>query len=213
MTSKSAAPMPKKEPISPNDIIALGKLSLLFGRTMRGTFHEDGKRPESDTDHTVMLGLVASGIAQQHYQHLDLGLIAQFALVHDLVEAYAQDTRTLKIDAAGKADKAKRERAALKRIEEEFSDSFPLIPELINRYEERVEPEARFVKAVDKIIPKITHILNRGATLRDQNIQKHEAEATYKQQGKDMLEYAADFPELLELREKMIQRMMQGLQP
>jgi len=195
-----------------DDIIQLAQLALLFGRTPRATFHEDGKRIESDTDHTVMLSLVACGLAQKYYPKLDIGLVAQFAMVHDLVEAYAGDTLTLKIDAAGKRGKERREQAALKRIEAEFSQSFPLIPALLKRYEERKEPEARFVKAVDKIIPKTTHILNKGATLRAQKIKKHEAEATYKQQGKDMLAYAGEFKEILTIREELVLRMLQSVE-
>lgn len=195
-----------------NDIIKLAQLALLFGRTPRATFHEDGKRIESDTDHTVMLSLIACGLAQKYYPKLDIGLVAQFAMVHDLVEAYAGDTPTLKINTAGKLNKEQREREALERIGVEFSISFPLIPELLKRYEERKEPEARFVKAVDKIIPKTTHILNKGATLRAQKIKKKEAEITYKQQGKDMLEYAGEFTEILAIREELILRMLQSVE-
>lgn len=194
-----------------DEIINLTRLTLLFGRTPRATFHEDGKRVETDTDHTVMLSLIATGLAQKYYPQLDLGLIAQFAMVHDLVEAYAGDTPTLKITKSGKLNKQQREEAAMKRLEDEFSDSFPIITELLSRYEAHVEPEARFVKAVDKIIPKATHILNKGATLRAQGIKEHEARDTYKQQGEDMLTYAKDFPEIFQLRDELIERMFKAL--
>jgi putative hydrolases of HD superfamily len=192
-------------------LIKLVQLSLLFGRTNRATFHEDGKRPESDTDHTVMLGLVACGLAEKYYPQLDRGLVAQFALVHDLVEAYAGDTPTLKIDEEGRNDKAARELAALQRIQKEFNEGFPLLPELLTRYEERREPEARFVKAVDKIIPKATHILNSGATLRAQKLTRKDIEKTYDEQRAAMLEYAGDFPEILALRDEMVARMLQAV--
>lgn len=191
-----------------DEVIKLAQLSLLFGRTPRATFHEDGKRVETDTDHTVMLSLVACGLAEKYYPQLDLGLVAQFAMVHDLVEAYAGDTPTLKISAEQKADKAAREQAALERIEQEFSDSFPLIPELLTRYEARQEPEARFVKAVDKILPKATHILNKCAAMRSLHITKSEAIETYRQQHEELLAYAGDFPEILELRQALVTRMM-----
>lgn len=194
-----------------DEVIKLAKLSLLFGRTTRATFHEDGQRMESDTDHTVMLSLVACSLAERYYPQLDLGLIAQFALVHDLVEAYAGDTPTLKITEEQKHHKAQREQAALLRIEQEFGESFPLIPELIKRYEARHEIEARFVKAVDKIVPKTTHILNMGATLRAQHLTKRDVEHTYRQQGEDLMKYASDFPEILRLREELAARMIQAI--
>lgn len=196
---------------SSDDIVRLAQLSLSFGKIPRATLHEDGKRPESDTDHTVMLSLVASGLAEAYYPHLDLGLIAQFSLVHDLVEVYAGDTPTLKITAEQKQDKKVREHAAMERIEQEFAESFPFVPRMISRYETQTEPEARFVRAVDKIIPKATHILNHGATLRSQTISKADARKTYAQQGEDMKTYASDFPEILELREELIERMLRTI--
>jgi len=94
-----------QERISPEpaDVVRLGQLALAFGRVNRITRHEDGTTPESDTDHTVMLGLIACALAERWYPHLDRGLVAQYALVHDLVEVYAGDTPTLAIDAAGAA--------------------------------------------------------------------------------------------------------------
>jgi hypothetical protein len=43
-------------------IIELGNLSLNFSKTNRITLHQDGLRPESDTDHTFMLNLLACSL-------------------------------------------------------------------------------------------------------------------------------------------------------
>lgn len=61
-------------------VVELGQLCLQFGRVNRVTYHEDGRRLESDTDHTVMLGILACAFAEQYAPHLDLGLVAQFTL-------------------------------------------------------------------------------------------------------------------------------------
>lgn len=181
-------------------VIALGQLSLAFGRVDRITYHEDGTTLESDTDHTVMLGLVACAFAARYpVMDLDLGLVAQFALVHDVVEVYAGDTPTLRINDAQRLSKAEREEAALARIRREFT-ALPWLASMIARYEERTEPEARYVKALDKLLPKITHILNGGKTLRDQGFTVAELQARYDQQLDELLVYAADFPALFHLR-------------
>ena len=87
-------------------VLGLGGLSLAFGRVERATRHEDGTTPESDTDHTVMLGLIGCSLAPLVCADLDLGLIAQYALVHDVVEVHAGDTNTLRQpDADTKAAK------------------------------------------------------------------------------------------------------------
>jgi putative hydrolases of HD superfamily len=146
--------------------VALAKLSFAFGRVNRVTFHEDGVTPESDTDHTVMLGIIACALADEINNDvnplprpLDLGAVAQFAFIHDIVEVYAGDAQTLTITDKERASKNDRERAATDRIIDEFGSLSWLGCTLLT-YERQGEPEARFVRVVDKILPKLTHLLN-----------------------------------------------------
>ena len=44
-------------------VIRLAGTALDFGRVERATCHQDGHTPEDDATHTVMLGLVACGLA------------------------------------------------------------------------------------------------------------------------------------------------------
>jgi putative hydrolase of HD superfamily len=185
-------------------VVRLGQVALAFGRVNRITFHEDGITPESDTDHTVMLGLIACALAQQWFPQLDRGLIAQLALIHDLVEVYAGDTPTLTLDAATAASKERREQAAARRLDREFGGCLPWVPTMICQYEQRTSPEARFVKAVDKLLPKITHILNGGATLTRQGITSTELADSWTRQARAVAGYAGDFPPLLALLEELV---------
>jgi putative hydrolase of HD superfamily len=193
-------------------VIDLGRLALAFGRVDRITYHEDGVTPESDTDHTVMLGLVACAFAARHLPDLDLGKVAQYALVHDLVEVYAGDTPTLRISADEKAAKRGRERLALERIEREFALRLPWLPDTIHRYERQGDPEARYVKSLDKLLPKITHVLNGGVTLHQQAMGHEELGARYAAQGLELAGYAADFPPLLKLRTALVRQVLATLQ-
>jgi putative hydrolase of HD superfamily len=190
-------------------LVDLAQLSLLFGRVDRITFHEDGRTPESDTDHTVMLGLAACAVADWHYPQLDRGLVAQFALVHDLVEAYAGDMPTLRaLTGDQKAEKKAREHAAYLRILQEFDGELPWLPEMIGDYESQVRPEARFVRALDKLMPKLTHLLNGGVTLRREGVTADELRARYKLQEQEIRAYAADFQILLQLRAELVGRVL-----
>lgn len=134
----------------------LAAFLLQFSRVERATAHPDGMRPETDSDHTVMLAVIACDLCPES---LDRGLVAQFAVVHDLVEAYAGDTQTLKIDDAARANKDAREVAALFRIREEFG-VYNWLVQTIQRYEAQSTSEARYVKLLDKVLPKLTHLLN-----------------------------------------------------
>lgn len=147
-------------------LVQLGEITLRLARVERATRHEDGEHPESDTDHTVMLGLMACALAARFAPDLDRGRIAEFALVHDLVEAYAGDTNTFGFGGdTSTTDKDAREAAALERIRHEIHASFPWVVDTIEAYESLATPEARFVKTLDKVLPKITHYLNHGTEL------------------------------------------------
>lgn len=190
-------------------MVGIGRLSLDFGRVDRITYHQDGLAPESDSDHTVMLGLIACALAEQYFPDLNIGLIAQYALVHDLVEVYAGDTPTLRLPSAdAKAEKRQREHAAYLRIQAEFRGSLPWLPVLIDSYELRERPEARFVKALDKLLPKITHILNGAVTIHKQGMTAVELTERYEAQIGELKAYAADFPELFELRAVLVDRVL-----
>lgn len=189
-------------------VITLGRTALAFGRVHRITFHDDGTTPESDTDHTVMLGLIACSIADAHLPHLNVGLVAEMALVHDLVEVYAGDTPTLRMQSAdAKAAKQEREHAAYMRLRRQFA-ALPWVASLIAEYEALTCPEARFVKALDKLLPKITHILNDLATIRAQGMTPQKLAARYAAQEQELRGYAADFPILFDLRADLVSRVL-----
>lgn len=193
-------------------VIELGRLSLAFGRVDRITYHPDSTTLESDTDHTIMLGLIGCAFAAECLPELDLGLVAQFALVHDLVEVYAGDTPTLHaLSADARAGKEQREHAAYLRIRAEFSGSLPWLPRTIEAYEHLRAPEARYVKALDKLLPKITHILNGGVTLAGQGMDAERLAARYDAQLDELAAYAGDFPPLFALRFELVQRVLEVL--
>jgi len=190
-------------------LVDLGRLCLDFGRVDRATFHPDGCTPESDTDHTVMLGLIACSFAELYLDHLDVGLVAQYALVHDLVEVYAGDTPTLRKQSDDeKRAKAEREHAAYWHIAAQFGVVVPWVPGMIAEYEAQRSPEARYVKALDKLLPKITHILNDAATIRVQGVTEEELHERYEIQFSEMMKYAADFPAVFQLRDILIEQVM-----
>jgi 5'-deoxynucleotidase YfbR-like HD superfamily hydrolase len=175
--------------------IQLGELALKFGRTDRVTFHPDGKRPETDTDHTVMLTLLACSLASEFFPYLNVGLVAQFCGVHDLPEAHATDTSTLRLlGVRAAAEKEQRERAATMQIHIDFHDPFPWLAHTIRRYQMQDTAEAVFVWAVDKLTPKVCHILNGGASVRAQAMTADELTERYEIQHDQISERIAKYP-------------------
>lgn len=183
------------------NLTRIADLTLRLGRVDRATLHPDGIRAESDTDHTVMLGMIACSLACDAWtgplSWLDLGLLAQLALVHDLVEAYAGDTNTTGgLTAEQAADKEAREAAALLRIQGEYP-AHHWIPSAIGMYEAQKCPEARFLRYLDKILPKLTHTLNRNAAIRRTGHDADWLAARHREQGDKLRAKYPEFADVL----------------
>lgn len=177
-------------------LLHIARLSLAFGRVDRATFHEDGVTPESDADHTFMLGLLAVEVADAHPElGLDLGKLAALALVHDFPEVYAGDTNTAGgLTPEQREAKRQREIEAVLRLRAELrrADRPSAILDLITTYEEGDCPEARFLRYLDKITPKLTHALNANAALRRDGWFVERLRERHRAQGAEL---AAAYPE------------------
>jgi putative hydrolase of HD superfamily len=192
----------------------LGRLAMAFGRIDRtACYHEGGQLRESDSDHTVMLGWVAPALAHRLYPgQLDSDLVAKYALVHDMPEVYAGDTPTLRITAAGLAAKAERENWAIGRLVGEFARSLPWVGYAVTAYDRQADPEARFVKAVDKILPKVVHQADRCRGLIEEGITPPELRAILGRQVADVATYAGEFTALMDLYREMADRAVSLLE-
>ena len=183
-------------------LLSLARLSLALGRTERITRHEDGERPETVAEHTVMLAVCALSLAEEFFPWLDRGEIARFALAHDFPEAICGDTPTLVISAEERAAKAAREGAAIEEIKADTAP-LPWLSRSIDEYERlkgsgrarkgegkilSAAKAAAFVHAVDKMMPKLTHILNGGGTLRESGINRAGLVALLDRQRGDIYE-------------------------
>lgn len=139
-------------------VLSLGKIAMRFARVERVPRYDEHSR-ENDAEHSFMLSLVASEIAHEYFPTLDHGLVAQFSNVHDLVELETNDVATFTLDDAALAAKESAEHRALGAVLRQLPH---FTRELLQRYELQREPEARFVRLVDKILPYIADIAGPG---------------------------------------------------
>jgi putative hydrolase of HD superfamily len=186
----------------------LASLALRFGEIERTACQHPDGRPETDSTHTVMLSWLAPALAALLYPDtLDPDLVSAFGSVHDAVEVFAGDTPTLRITAEERAAKKERERAAAGEWRALFLHSLPWLPAMITRYEEQAEPEARFVRAVDKCCPALVHMSNGAADVGEYGITADEVENMRSWRRAEMAEYAAEFPAILDLRDVLSARL------
>lgn len=142
-------------------LIELHKLLDKFSQVERQVErrYKDGYRHENDTEHSYNLAMTAWYLSQD-YPHLDKDLIIRYALVHDLVEAHAGDTYIYG-NPKELTSKEAREKEAEEKLKSDWPD-FQEMNQLIINYEEKADAEARFVYALDKIMPVIAIYVNDG---------------------------------------------------
>lgn len=129
----------------------------LIDRDMDIQITESTHRKETDAEHAWSIAIVACSIAPLIDEKLDVGKIAQLAIVHDLVEIYAGDVSIWGTEE-DLALKEIREKQSFSKIEVEFS-KFPWLIKHIEEYENKSSDEAMFVYAVDKLVPFFFRIL------------------------------------------------------
>lgn len=107
--------------------------------------------PENDAEHSWSLALAACALAHQIDPKLDTGKIAQFAMVHDLVEIYSGDVSVYDANEQLHEAKEESERQAMGQMRRDYAD-LPWIIETIDEYESKDSPEANYVWAMDKYL-------------------------------------------------------------
>ena len=115
---------------------------------------------ENDAEHSFQLALVAWYLINADGLDLDLPKVLQFCLAHDLVETIAGDTSIFASEEVLAGKQGREHRAAL--AIEELYPNFPALHGAIREYEARESREARFVYALDKLLPEINNYLDNG---------------------------------------------------
>ncbi len=147
--------------------LELGKTAMLFSRVERVPRYADGKR-ENDAEHSFMVALVAPEIANALQLPLEPGLLSQYAVVHDLIEIKTNDIATFHFDEADQANKERLERIALEELINELP---PHTANLLVAYEAQADPESRFVRYIDKLLPIVIDIVGAGKRVLEEDYQ------------------------------------------
>lgn len=191
----------------------LARLAMDFGKIDRTAVrHADQVTPESDSDHTVMLAWLAPALAARCCPDLDVGLVCQFAVVHDAPEVLAGDTQTLRITPEERQAKEEREALAARQLDSGFGGTvLPWFPDMIYRYESQADPEARFVKAMDKLVVKMVHLVDGCSGIRGEGVTAIEFGEMVETQRGALASYASDFPGLLGLYNQLVAEVQANL--
>jgi putative hydrolases of HD superfamily len=180
-------------------VLAFQQLLLTFSQIQRRVDRKQDEAyiKESDTEHSYNLALTAWYLCA-FFPKLDHDTVIRFSLVHDLVEVHAGDTHIFAAQEELQS-KAEREAAAFKQLSADWPD-FPDLLAQIQAYEQHDSEEAKFVYALDKIMPILQIYLSGGYTWKQENItpqQLHEAKKHKVAVSADIAPYYDELYQLL----------------
>jgi len=133
-------------------IADLQQLIADFAKVTRAVNLANNGQLENDVEHSYGLAITSWYLHDKIAPELDIAKILKYALSHDIVELHAGDTYVF--DTAAVATKEQREYDASEQLKLEWPD-FPELTDYADGYAKKLDPEARFVYAIDKLLPII----------------------------------------------------------
>ena len=144
----------------------------------RQTYTTTKNRHENSSEHSWHIALMAL-ILQEHSKHptIDLFKAVKMLLIHDIVEIDAGDT--FLYDKQAQKNKHKNETKAAKRIFNLLpKDQAQKLQNLWNEFEENKTPTAKYANALDRLQPIINNYHTNGKAWQQNNVKKHQIEAS-----------------------------------
>jgi len=180
------------------DVINIGFLVERLTEENRKRVAHRSERPENVAEHTLMVGKIAVAIAQKYYPDLDPGKVAIYALAHDDHEAYIGDIPSGEWCGTDYQQKASLDEAGIGQLEKEFGDSLPDYVGTVVAYNQQTEPEARFVRMVDKLAVPVQHVVDGG-----QQVNEHFTLESYLSNERHRREKVKDYDDWQEMIDLM----------
>jgi len=146
-------------------LVEIDRLKTIF----RKAYLADSSRRENSAEHSWHVAMMAVVLAEYSQEDINLLRVLKMLLVHDIVEVDAGDTGIY--DDVATLDKTEREILAAERV-------FNLLPldqaedlrKIWDEFEEGVSPEARFARAMDRLIPLIHNYCTEGRRWKEDGI-------------------------------------------
>lgn len=131
-------------------------------------------RLENSAEHSWHVALMAILMEEHANEPVDIARVVKMLLLHDVVEIDAGDTFVY--DVAATAEQEQKELDAAHRL-------FGMLPEeqgqsllqLWLEFESAQSADAKFAKALDRIIPMLLNYHNQGQSWQEHGVTKHQA--------------------------------------
>ncbi|MBA6414846.1 HD domain-containing protein [Colwellia sp. 6M3] len=154
-----------------NFILELDRLKAVYRQV---TVKSDDNRRENSAEHSWHIALMAQTLNGYASEPVDVARVTIMLLIHDIVEIDAGDTFAFAKQSELDAQEAK-ELAAAKRIfgllpEQQYQETLNLWLE----FEEAKTNDAKFAKAMDRVLPLLQNMKNNGGSWVKHNVSKSE---------------------------------------
>ncbi len=171
-------------------IVELDKLKSVFRRS----YVLGADRRENSAEHSWQAALAAMILAEHADEAVDRERVVKMLLVHDVVEIDAGDVSVYDLEA--RAAKAQEEEQAAERI-------FGLLPDdlagevraLWDEFEAQETANARFAKAIDRLLPLLHNARGGGRTWKDLGVvdsQVREVNAVIEHGSKELWAFTSE---------------------
>ena len=137
-----------------------------FQQIKRDLYAVGEDRMENDAEHSFQLAMLAWFINSSQNLGLSEEMLLKYALIHDLVEAYAGDTPVFSLSNSFVESKQKREALAVQQISDKFS-GFSDLSLSINNYNKKKDEESKLVYCLDKVLPIMNIWLDNGRSWKN----------------------------------------------
>ncbi len=142
-------------------ILEIDKLKAVYRRTL---VQSDNNRFENSAEHSWHIALMAHVLSPYAEEPVNISRVTLMLLIHDIVEIDAGDTFAFDQQSI-LAQQSDKEIEAANRI-------FGLLPEsqasmllsLWQEFESAETPDARFAKAMDRLLPLLQNMRNNGGS-------------------------------------------------
>jgi len=159
---------------------------------LRRAYIADASRRENSAEHSWHIAMMAMILAEYCHQDVDLFSVIKMLLIHDIVEIDAGDTGIY--DHVAALDKNERETLAAERV---FSllppDQAKELRKIWDEFEQGASSEARFARAMDRLIPLIHNYYTQGKRWKEDGIthaQVLTANQTIREGSQELWEFA-----------------------
>jgi putative hydrolase of HD superfamily len=145
-------------------------------------------RYENSAEHSWQVTLLALILAKFSNEKIDVERVIKMLLVHEFGEIDANDT--FFFDSAGRADAKEKEAEGVKRVlallPSETANDFW---ELWNEYENGDSPEAKYARAIDRVMPMLQNIHNNRQSWDENGISKEQilSKTSYISEGSEKI--------------------------